>query len=99
MKELINEITKNFDFEKVHRAMQALDWHWARSNGVPTLVELVLCAQELLCGVLEMDVDMSIGTGGFRATKLGSKDEEKGLILEFVLTSTTFYAKWLKEGE
>jgi hypothetical protein len=44
-----------------------------------------------------MDVGMFIGRGGFRATKLGSKDGQKGLILEFVLTSTTFYAKWLEE--
>ena len=97
MKELIDKIIENFNFEKVHRAMLVLNWRWARTNGVPTIGELVLCAQELLQDVSKMDVGYSIGTGGFRATKIDDEDGGEGLKLEFILTEREFCAKWLNE--
>ncbi len=95
MKEVIDRIISDFDFEKVHRVMVDLDWQWATTKGkVPSVGALVLCAQKLLWETSEMDVGGSIGTGGFRVTKT---EEGEGLELEFILTSTEFCTKWLEE--
>jgi len=101
MKELIEKIIEDFNFEEVHEAMQAENWTWARYGdpGVPSISELKSCARELLEEASKMDVDCSTGTGGFRATKIGSKDFGEGLELEFILTSNGFYESWLGEKE
>lgn len=98
MKELINRIIEDFDFEKVHRVMQTLNWCWYSTNGVPSVGALVLCAQELLQDVSKMNVGYSIGIGGFRAMKINDEfdEDEEGLKLEFILTSTVFCVKWLE---
>ena len=97
MKELIDKIIKDFNFEKVHRAMLTVNWRWSSTNGVSSISNLVLCAQELLQDVSKMNVEDSISTGGFRATKIASENIGEGLELEFVLTSEMCYTKWLDE--
>lgn len=98
MKELINEVLDEFDFEKVHKAMKTLNWGWMRSNGkVPSIGQLVLCAQELLEDVSKMEVGYSIGTGGFKAAKVDSYDDGVGLELEFILTRGIYYKNWLED--
>lgn len=96
MKEVIDRIIDDFNFEKVHRVMVDLDWQWYWTNGVPSVGTLMTRAQELLYGASKMNTGYSIGAGGFRATKTGCEDEE-GLELEFILTSTEFCTKWLEE--
>ena len=98
MKKLIEKILKDFNFEKVHKAMQVTNWGWVNSEGkVPSIGRLVLRAEELLQDVSKMDIGCSIGTGGFVATKMGSEDFGEGLQLEFILTSRMLYKDWLDE--
>lgn len=97
MKEVIDRIIEEFDFEKVHRVMQILNWRWGRLSAVPSVGALVLCAQGLLQKTFEMDVCDSVATGGFKATKTENKDKGEGLELEFILISTEFCTKWLEE--
>jgi len=93
MKKVIDEIIKDFNFEKVYRAMVVVNWCWSSTHGVPSINELMLCAQELLNEASKMDTDCSIGTGGFRATKIENEDGEEGLQLEFILTESGFYTE------
>ena len=98
MKEVINRIIEDFNFEKVHQAMQTLNWGWLCTDmKVPSVGSLMACAQELLQDVSKMDVECSISTGGFRATKIAGEDIGEGLELEFVLTSEMWCTKWLDE--
>ncbi len=69
MNEKINEIIKNFDFEKVRKVMVALDWAWRFDDRSPLVGELVITAQRLLTEVVEKEEDWGISTGGFLATK------------------------------
>lgn len=41
-------ITNNFDFDKVYKVMQALDWKWFDSDEVPTHGRLVNTSSDLL---------------------------------------------------
>jgi hypothetical protein len=99
MKEVIDRIIGDFNFEKVHRVMVDLGWQWAKINGIPSVNDLVLCAQELLQDVSKLGIDDSTGMGGFEATKIEDEDDGEGLELAFILTSTIFCTKWLEEGE
>ena len=76
-------ILKNFDFQKVHKVMQALEWTWFNSDSedqVPSIGELVLHLQRLLSdastGLLRsvitsggtVDKQYMVGCGGFTVT-------------------------------
>jgi hypothetical protein len=67
----INEILDNFDFEKVKRVMDFLNWEWAGSNGVPEIYELRQHARKLMnTAVTEClkskGTDYTTECGGFR---------------------------------
>ena len=72
----IEDILDEFDFEKVKKVMDLLDWTWCDADdGVPRIGELRKKARQLLkeCAfkVLlssEIDTDYCIATGGFRAS-------------------------------
>lgn len=77
--EMIDDIMDNFDFDKVHRCMTALEWHWSGCDGVPEKSELRKCARKILKGCVERGHG---GTGGFQVTI----DREEGcLSLSFVV--------------
>ena len=100
MKELIDKILKDFDFKKVHTAMRHTNWIWLQSDmEVPSISQLVLCAQELLENVSKMEVGHTIGIGGFKVTKIDSEDMGDGLELEFILASSSYYEGWLWEKQ
>ena len=81
MGELVNEILDEFEFEKVHRTMKALNWTWHDTDGVPTIGDLRRQARELLQELLRNDKYHITGTGGLYAYK------EDGLVgLRFVVT-------------
>lgn len=65
----INTIIENFDFVKVHTAMEALDWGWATYQIAPTIDELKEHATELLNKCYEKAIkektDYFISCGGF----------------------------------
>lgn len=82
-----DSIMDNFDFEKTHKAMVALNWSWAVGNydanlmKIPTIDELKAEAYRLLRDCyLEPTSRWMISTGGLRVNK------EDGLLqLQFVI--------------
>lgn len=93
----IDEIIENFDWGKVHKTMEFLDWKWATTdNEVPTIGQLVNSSHRLLLeayeGALREKMDFSIATGGFRAKALVNEEKEIfELQLAFELTSWEYY--------
>ena len=80
-KEAIEHILDNFDFEIVHKAMTALDWEWASTDGVPEIPDLRKKARRLLKDVSKRKEDKFFtGTGGFEVSK-----EDRILELKFVI--------------
>jgi len=65
-REIIDEILDEFDFEKVHKVMVALDWKWYGTPGVPSIGDLRRNARELLNAVVK-NGDHCHGNGGFYA--------------------------------
>ena len=72
-KELIDRLVSEFDFERVHHTMCALNWKWGMGQEmrVPTIGELVLTAMRLLGEVIpeegEFEKVTYVSTGGFIA--------------------------------
>lgn len=88
----IEEILDEFDFYKVQKTMEALDWNYYDSpEKVPSIGELRRLARRLLEDVYEAcssAVPESItSTGGFEAAcKLFPGTEKKYITLKFVVT-------------
>lgn len=82
--EIWDNIEKNFDWCRVHTAMQALDWVWTPSESVPSIKEMKKTAKELLLAVYAEETT-NTGTGGFYAS---SEDGEIGL--EFSLSGYNY---------
>lgn len=80
----IARILGEFNFERVHRAMLAIDWRWYvhadRGFVVPSIERLRACATDLLRMVAR---ESSVGTGGFEAHCCA----EGSLTLAFTLDS------------
>jgi hypothetical protein len=95
MNEQIDEIMDWFDFEKVAKAMEALDWSWASScEKTPTPPELRVRARGLLKEAVAKKGRRA--TGGFWAAYEEAEDGV-GLSLSFRLEE---WAVWDdKEGE
>jgi hypothetical protein len=58
----------NFDFNKVQRVMEFLQWEWSSSAGVPTVYDLREKAKRLLKHCVQDDL-IFIETGGFRVSR------------------------------
>ena len=83
----IDDIMDNFDFSKVETVMNATNWAWASTHGVPVEHEIRKQARELLKSVSqhyvsELGFRYAIYTGGFKATKYYNGELE----LEFIVT-------------
>ena len=64
MDKKIEVILDEFNFEKVHKAMEALNWTWY-GRGVPKIGTLRRSAKELLTRVAYSDEDITIDRGDF----------------------------------
>ena len=94
---MIEDILNEFDFDKVERAMEALNWKWRGET--PTLYDLREEALRLLRGAAKSrlgdfkdthhDVAIINACGGFEARAYCNEDKTKitGLDLAFVVTS------------
>jgi len=94
---MIEDILNEFDFDKVERAMEALNWKWRGET--PTLYDLREEALRLLRGAAKSrlgdfkdthhDVAIINACGGFEARAYCNEDKTKitGLDLAFVITS------------
>lgn len=89
MQDQIDEIMEWFDFERVHKAMVALDWRWNYwikhgNSHIPSLEEIKAFAQrqlKLVSKPTETEYN-HIHSGGFRAS-----NKDGVLSLEFIVDS------------
>ena len=83
----IQDIMRDFDFQKVHDVMEQLDWKWATISGygVPTIDEMKYEANRLL---IDACIERTcVSTGGFRAVydECGQGDPDPYIGLEFIV--------------
>lgn len=62
----IDEILDEFKFQRVHKAMLALDWKWAPANETPSIEELRAEAKRLLNELVNSKFK-ELSSGGFTA--------------------------------
>lgn len=96
-KEAVEYCLNTFNFERVHKVMAQVNCMWATCDGlkVPTIVELILAAQQRLNDA--WDKRTTIESGGLRAVYVQADMDEygkfqpPGLELMFILTQTQSY--------
>lgn len=86
----IDEIMDNFDFNRVAKAMKALEWEWHDAfEGVPTESEIRMQARYMLNAIDVVKTATSTGyydTGGFIASgDYDANNNLEGLTLVFQL--------------
>lgn len=93
MEKLIEGILENFDFERVKKTMDFLDWKYFDSDEPPTTFRLIKTAEKRLEGAYkkatENKKDYYVASGGFKAFAEYNKKTKTvdSLELSFVLTS------------
>ena len=94
VKRVLDDIFDNFDFEKVKKAMDALDWKWDVGTSatpdeerfaVPTLERIKKEAAHLMWDCANMDTD-ALGRGGFRVEKDFNNPDDPWMRLVFEVT-------------
>lgn len=92
---IIQDIMENFDFGKVHKVMEFLDWTWW-FNGVPSVDDLKDQAHSLLDEAWEKQ--QCVATGGFRVAyeRPNHDGESPYLCLSFELDS---WGSWIENDE
>ena len=85
----INEVMDLFDYERVHKAMEFLDWKWV-GKGVPEIYDLRVESRRLLekvaNKVIEEDEEYYfVATGGFKAEAWKNDEGKLSLRLNFIL--------------
>lgn len=99
VKNVLDDVFDNFDFEQVKKTMDALNWEWDGlkrfdpNDGfkekmglyVPTLDEIKEAAAKLMWDCAIMDTD-AIGTGGFRVEKDFTDPDDPWMRLVFEVT-------------
>lgn len=94
--ETIENILDDYDFQRVQKVMEALDWHWVNAEwgGVPSIGALRRQARGLLEDVYHHTPSpfCMVGTGGFEATRtMETGDLNKYLSLKFVVSEWNNY--------
>ena len=90
----LDDIMDNFDFDRVHKTMELLDWHWATSKdgGVPTVDEIRDVAADILWELVNSNNEF-IATGGLEARKDFSDPSNPFIELKFVVE------EWAEGGD
>ena len=88
----IKSILNHFDFNKVKKIMDVLNWKWVSSkNGVPDIDEIRKLATRLL---IDACVEkQNISTGGFRAVYDDNGDGDPYVGLEFIVEECEGFAE------
>jgi len=95
--DLINEVMDEFDYDKVQRVMEFIDWKWASVDGVLSVGDLKRKSRILLSdcvnGATLHKQDVIISTGGFKAEATWDNESNKiyNITLRFVLEETEYY--------
>lgn len=100
VKAVLDNVFDNFDFEKVKKTMDALNWEWAflkrldpkddfkekTVSAVPTLDEIKEAAAKLMWDCANDPKNAVIATGGFRVEKDFSDPDDPWMRLTFEVT-------------
>jgi len=91
--EILDDVIDHFDFDKVHRVMEYLDWVWVTADGssteVPSIPRLKQAARKHLRRAFAKNI--TVGSGGLEASYVppapewGDEDPYGLLELKFVL--------------
>jgi hypothetical protein len=65
--EQIDEIMDTFNFEKVKKTMEMLEWAWSSSYGIPDEYDIKKTARRLLKQLIDFEDGGVTSIGGFRA--------------------------------
>ena len=86
MNKNVEEIIRNFDFLRVKKVMDCLDWKWYFKDTPPSIGEIMIAAQNQLEEAIERKITLS--SGGFKSTYY-PKDEcgDECVELEFIIES------------
>lgn len=90
----IKSILNHFDFNRVKKVMDVLNWKWASScskNGVPGIDEIRGLANRLLIDACIEKTNIS--TGGFRAVYDDNGDGDPYVGLEFIVEECEGFAE------
>ena len=88
----IKSILNHFDFNKVKKIMDVLNWKWVSSkNGVPDMDEIIGLATRLLIDACIEKTNIS--TGGFRAVYDDNGDGDPYVGLEFIVEECEGFAE------
>ena len=85
--ELIEELIAEFDWSKVRRVMEELDWTWWGNAAPPTYEEMHECVRGLYSSIksrVENNEYAYAATGGFKLTFNPDEDNELSLVFEAV---------------
>jgi hypothetical protein len=77
----IDEIMDFFDFHKVQKMMEAVEWTW-HDEGVPDEPDLRQTARKLLQQLVEQNLS-EIGTGGFTVSRFKYEDGVEEITLRW----------------
>lgn len=88
----IKSILNHFDFHRVKKVMDVLNWKWSLSkNGVPDIDEIRGLANRLLIDACIKKTNIS--TGGFRAVYDDNGDGDPYVGLEFIVEECEGFAE------
>lgn len=88
-KKITNALIDGFNFDKVHKAMEAVGWRYFDSADTPTKERLVQTATEEILTVLNDPKVTGASTGGFTARYIGDAEEEEPYMeLTFTVASS-----------
>lgn len=87
----VNEVMDLFDYERVHKVMEFLDWEWA-GKSIPEIYDLRVESRRLLeevaNKVIEGEEYYFVATDGFKAEAWKNDDDTLGLRLSFILENS-----------
>lgn len=92
---VLNDISANMDWEKIHKTMLRLEWVWSRCDGIPDEYEIRTFGLSIAGQAYDkLSEDLSHDTytvvsGGFEAVAFKNSDDSISVELKFVVTSWT----------
>lgn len=86
---MIDNIMDNFDFNRVAKCMEVLEWKWCDVEGIPTEPDIRKSARKLLNNIKEEFTSnrYSIAAGGFVVTAWYNKGKLDDMELLFYIAS------------
>lgn len=101
VKKVLDDVFDNFDFDRVKKIMDALDWTWgwvgeensAQARRIPTIDEIKEAAAKLMWDCANTDTER-LATGGFVVEKDFTISDNPWMRLSFEVTDwDTFYSE------